>query len=91
MLLIFNRCNELNKQHGVHLIRPHVQKVHSSPSVPNILHDHESIMHKKRSEHSTKILDRRTGDLGSLSHGVKGLKFYAPEEIETTSWQVGTA
>ena len=52
--------------------------------------DQESVMHKKRHDHLKKMLDRRTGDLGSLSHGLKGFKFVGPEETETTSWQVIT-
>jgi hypothetical protein len=86
--VLFSRCNELNKEHGVHLIRPHVQKVHSSPSVSKILPDQESIIHKKRQDHLKKMLSRRNGNLGSLSGGVKGFKFFVPEETDATSWQV---
>ncbi len=86
-MLFFSRCNELNREHGVHLIRPHVQKVHSSPSVPKLIPEQESTIHKKRQDHLKKILNRPRGSFGSL--GVKGLKFVVPEETDAHSWQVG--
>jgi hypothetical protein len=83
----FFRCNELNKEHGVHLIRPHVQKAHSSPSVLKLAPDQEPVIYRKRHDHLKKILNRPT-DNASLNSGVKGFKFFVPEEADTQSWQV---
>ena len=87
-----SRCNELNKEHGIHLMRPTVQKVQSSLSLQQA-NEKECSANKKiqgqlRLERLKKM-SSKAAENGDIAE-VKGFKYFVPPTSDQTSWEVSS-